>query len=166
MRQASSYLLQRVIFTSLRPIMRWAHEVGQALACLSRLGDPRHAKSSTAPRACRARPQYPACDRAPTDPEERRPSAPGTSACPRCRGTSFRLPFGSSAAPGNPARRRPRSKCAARRRGSPSRASRSEEHTSELQSQFHLVCRLLLEKKKKNHNTVSIIKKTTNKKNN
>src|SRR5689334_1982175 len=28
--------------------------------------------------------------------------------------------------------------------------ARSEEHTSELQSQFHLVCRLLLEKKKKN----------------
>src|SRR5438309_3075463 len=28
-------------------------------------------------------------------------------------------------------------------------AVRSEEHTSELQSQFHLVCRLLLEKKKK-----------------
>src|SRR5689334_24834325 len=27
-------------------------------------------------------------------------------------------------------------------------APRSEEHTSELQSQFHLVCRLLLEKKK------------------
>src|SRR5689334_24782782 len=26
---------------------------------------------------------------------------------------------------------------------------RSEEHTSELQTQFHLVCRLLLEKKKK-----------------
>src|SRR5712692_10743097 len=31
--------------------------------------------------------------------------------------------------------------------------TRSEEHTSELQSQFHLVCRLLLEKKK-NKNTV------------
>src|SRR5689334_23652057 len=30
------------------------------------------------------------------------------------------------------------------------RAGRSEEHTSELQSQFHLVCRLLLEKKKNN----------------
>src|SRR5689334_23983740 len=30
-------------------------------------------------------------------------------------------------------------------------AQRSEEHTSELQSQFHLVCRLLLEKKKRNH---------------
>src|SRR5689334_23799278 len=28
---------------------------------------------------------------------------------------------------------------------------RSEEHTSELQSQFHLVCRLLLEKKKNNN---------------
>src|SRR6266481_7406081 len=27
-------------------------------------------------------------------------------------------------------------------------SQRSEEHTSELQSQFHLVCRLLLEKKK------------------
>src|SRR5438309_5964280 len=31
--------------------------------------------------------------------------------------------------------------------------ARSEEHTSELQSQFHLVCRLLLEKKK-----ISIVK--------
>src|SRR2546429_5982433 len=29
-------------------------------------------------------------------------------------------------------------------------ACRSEEHTSELQSRLHLVCRLLLEKKKKN----------------
>ena len=28
---------------------------------------------------------------------------------------------------------------------------RSEEHTSELQSRLHLVCRLLLEKKKTNH---------------
>src|SRR5205814_9982098 len=30
--------------------------------------------------------------------------------------------------------------------------ARSEEHTSELQSLRHLVCRLLLEKKKKKHN--------------
>src|SRR2546430_12439239 len=30
---------------------------------------------------------------------------------------------------------------------------RSEEHTSELQSQSNLVCRLLLEKKKKHHNS-------------
>src|SRR5688572_31526097 len=36
-----------------------------------------------------------------------------------------------------------------RRKGPPSRAARSEEHTSELQSQSNLVCRLLLEKKKK-----------------
>src|SRR5207249_9122898 len=33
-----------------------------------------------------------------------------------------------------------------------SRTSRSEEHTSELQSRFDLVCRLLLEKKKKKQN--------------
>src|SRR5260370_5212426 len=31
------------------------------------------------------------------------------------------------------------------------RRSRSEEHTSELQSHLNLVCRLLLEKKKKSH---------------
>src|SRR5258707_10759808 len=31
----------------------------------------------------------------------------------------------------------------------PARATRSEEHTSELQSRQYLVCRLLLEKKKK-----------------
>src|SRR5438876_4394517 len=31
----------------------------------------------------------------------------------------------------------------------PQRGGRSEEHTSELQSPVHLVCRLLLEKKKK-----------------
>src|SRR2546427_1489650 len=35
------------------------------------------------------------------------------------------------------------------RRGDPLRVERSEEHTSELQSQSNLVCRLLLEKKKK-----------------
>src|SRR2546429_5909913 len=45
-----------------------------------------------------------------------------------------------------PAGRAPRA-----RRGPNARAgdSRSEEHTSELQSRLHLVCRLLLEKKKK-----------------
>jgi len=31
--------------------------------------------------------------------------------------------------------------------------ARSEEHTSELQSRLHLVCRLLLEKKKKKQET-------------
>src|SRR5688572_32272848 len=34
--------------------------------------------------------------------------------------------------------------------------SRSEEHTSELQSQSNLVCRLLLEKKKKKKNKINI----------
>src|SRR2546430_4130547 len=36
-------------------------------------------------------------------------------------------------------------------------AQRSEEHTSELQSQSNLVCRLLLEKKKKNKKLVSYV---------
>src|SRR2546422_3097575 len=45
------------------------------------------------------------------------------------------------------------------RRGSrasriPSPRRRSEEHTSELQSRLHLVCRLLLEKKKKKQTTL------------
>src|SRR5438045_5340744 len=35
-----------------------------------------------------------------------------------------------------------------------SRFNRSEEHTSELQSLRHLVCRLLLEKKKNNHQRI------------
>src|SRR2546422_6964812 len=53
-----------------------------------------------------------------------------------------------------PARRAPLS-CRARRpsacapaRGRAGAQARSEEHTSELQSRLHLVCRLLLEKKK------------------
>src|SRR6266581_1702894 len=51
--------------------------------------------------------------------------------------TLFRPP----PAPGTPGAR-------AARRGSRSQTGRSEEHTSELQSPVHLVCRLLLEKKK------------------
>src|SRR2546422_5613625 len=35
--------------------------------------------------------------------------------------------------------------------------SRSEEHTSELQSRLHLVCRLLLEKKKKENHPITAI---------
>src|SRR5690625_7975716 len=43
--------------------------------------------------------------------------------------------------------------CAPRAPASPKRSGRprSEEHTSELQSRGHLVCRLLLEKKKQAH---------------
>src|SRR2546430_11115622 len=40
-------------------------------------------------------------------------------------------------------------------------ATRSEEHTSELQSQSNLVCRLLLEKKKKNKDEESKMIETT-----
>src|SRR2546429_3227458 len=39
----------------------------------------------------------------------------------------------------------------------PAPETRSEEHTSELQSRLHLVCRLLLEKKKKKHTNHHII---------
>src|SRR2546430_10110551 len=42
------------------------------------------------------------------------------------------------------------------------RPTRSEEHTSELQSQSNLVCRLLLEKKKKQHNPHSSYNKQWN----
>src|SRR5215813_14931964 len=42
---------------------------------------------------------------------------------------------------------------------SPGRDARSEEHTSELQSRPHLVCRLLLEKKKKNQQKIHTKKK-------
>src|SRR2546429_756245 len=38
---------------------------------------------------------------------------------------------------------------------------RSEEHTSELQSRLHLVCRLLLEKKKHNSSEVYVMKCTS-----
>src|SRR5690348_17410487 len=51
-------------------------------------------------------------------------------------------------------RRRPPSHRAAARDALP----RSEEHTSELQSPVHLVCRLLLEKKKKKNSTSHILK--------
>src|SRR5258708_29947740 len=59
------------------------------------------------------------------------------SARPTCR-----PPWATSATPDTPRCRR--------RLPTPSRAyARSEEHTSELQSPDHLVCRLLLEKKNK-----------------
>src|SRR6266581_6098738 len=62
----------------------------------------------------------------------------------------------------------PRSTAASRSRRRRSRlrgsATRSEEHTSELQSPVHLVCRLLLEKKKKTIQNIPILlKKNTQK---
>src|SRR2546430_11281618 len=56
--------------------------------------------------------------------------------------------LGRGAAPQLPSRRHPQP-ARRRHRGAPARDARSEEHTSELQSQSNLVCRLLLEKKKK-----------------
>src|SRR2546422_6642109 len=54
------------------------------------------------------------------------------------------LPISGCRCPMHRSRDRPSAGC------TPSRRSRrSEEHTSELQSRLHLVCRLLLEKKKK-----------------
>src|SRR2546430_12074527 len=47
-------------------------------------------------------------------------------------------------------------------RSAPWPPTRSEEHTSELQSQSNLVCRLLLEKKKKTPNThAKVLSRTT-----
>src|SRR2546422_2405250 len=48
----------------------------------------------------------------------------------------------------------------AHRRVHGSLGHRSEEHTSELQSRLHLVCRLLLEKKKKKRSHLSPLTKT------
>src|SRR2546430_2799199 len=50
-----------------------------------------------------------------------------------------------------------RSAAPRRRGGRGAHRGRSEEHTSELQSQSNLVCRLLLEKKKKNKEETSIL---------
>src|SRR2546430_13688654 len=60
----------------------------------------------------------------------------------------------ATASRGRPARGPGRPACAPAAPGNaagraPCRGGRSEEHTSELQSQSNLVCRLLLEKKKK-----------------
>src|SRR6266478_8860179 len=69
--------------------------------------------------------------------------------------TLFRSSTGSRDRPArSPA---PRRSGGTRPRGARSR--RSEEHTSELQSQSKLVCRLLLEKKKKKQNRLQTEKK-------
>src|SRR5689334_18452092 len=77
--------------------------------------------------------------------------------CPFCTST---LALGTNGSPlmwngygASPACEPPRTSTqrsgSSRNSGGSRATSRSEEHTSELQSQFHLVCRLLLEKKKK-----------------
>src|SRR5699024_12081905 len=79
------------------------------------------------------------------------------SAC--CCGTAFSVISAFTGASCWASRRRPsrpattsRSVHSAARKSPPAcRKARSEEHTSELQSRFDLVCRLLLEKKKKHY---------------
>src|SRR6266487_5684090 len=93
-----------------------------------------------------------------------RGTPPGTSSESRDRGwhrgarRAFRAACaGAPGAASAPASDRSRAgsacRCTERSAGSArsARPARSEEHTSELQSSVHLVCRLLLEKKKTNH---------------
>src|SRR5438270_7404244 len=62
----------------------------------------------------------------------KRPSSPSATASPKAR----------------PSQGAWKTSSPLRRGGAPGPSARSEEHTSELQSQSNLVCRLLLEKKK------------------
>src|SRR5205814_8524448 len=80
------------------------------------------------------------------------------SARPACR-----FPSRRRSSPRSPGSHRPGTRGArgaecrrSSRRGRERRAHRSEEHTSELQSLRHLVCRLLLEKKKKKKINITI----------
>src|SRR2546429_2846527 len=73
---------------------------------------------------------------------------------------SLCLPGRAARGSGNlPARRVPSAHAltAVWRRPTP-KAPRSEEHTSELQSRLHLVCRLLLEKKKETCNSYTVLR--------
>src|SRR5205085_10100900 len=81
-------------------------------------------------------------------------SSASCGATPRGRDDEPRRPAG---------RRRPGDRRAVRRLRAPLApgAQRSEEHTSELQSQSNLVCRLLLEKKKKKTNKINSLQTDT-----
>src|SRR2546430_11374805 len=71
----------------------------------------------------------------------------------RDRSQEGRAPCSAASCPGpagDPSGRR------GRRRRDGGRAKRSEEHTSELQSQSNLVCRLLLEKKKESSLNIAV----------
>src|SRR5436305_9070915 len=65
------------------------------------------------------------------------------------RSTSFASQGPASSSRSSWKRKSRRNRRAGTRRAKSARGFRSEEHTSELQSRPHLVCRLLLEKKKK-----------------
>src|SRR6266478_8853612 len=74
----------------------------------------------------------------------------------RRRSRSYRAQIAGAGIRAWPVRGHPVQQCD--RRVRPPFGTRSEEHTSELQSQSNLVCRLLLEKKKKKKNTICTIK--------
>src|SRR2546422_4418256 len=77
---------------------------------------------------------------------------PGARSSAPCRDTS-----GRAGPPGLGRAAPPRSRARARPRWCGGPTPRSEEHTSELQSRLHLVCRLLLEKKNKSDNPRAIV---------
>src|SRR5207249_8950726 len=79
---------------------------------------------------------------------EGEPDAGADVAAPLLRGDGRRLPARSAARVARGALPRYGAGALARRVPARARSGRSEEHTSELQSRFDLVCRLLLEKKK------------------
>src|SRR3712207_6989044 len=66
--------------------------------------------------------------------------------------TLFRSPYHLGEASSGPGRIVARDNCFVNSGTPQAGGSRSEEHTSELQSRQYLVCRLLLEKKKKTNN--------------
>src|SRR5258708_24929471 len=75
-----------------------------------------------------------------------RASRSSFKSCWRCK------PISSSSPSGGKKNRTRRARGFIRDGGTSTTPNRSEEHTSELQSPDHLVCRLLLEKKKKTNN--------------
>src|SRR5258708_10785401 len=70
--------------------------------------------------------------------------------------TACRMGLAQPAARRQPGARKQRRVPAWKIRNSSARSLRSEEHTSELQSPDHLVCRLLLEKKKTQEHAVTV----------
>src|SRR2546422_4541357 len=72
--------------------------------------------------------------------------APAVRTLPRC--CRAVLPFGHALRETESSGAASQARPSSRRTPCPPADTRSEEHTSELQSRLHLVCRLLLEKKK------------------
>src|SRR2546429_7049948 len=74
----------------------------------------------------------------------------------RCRGTAYRARKPGGLSPGEEKNMHALMQASSLTK-SYGASRRSEEHTSELQSRLHLVCRLLLEKKKKEYETIVLV---------